>query len=114
MGKEKKLFKSEEKRNRSDVSAFLQQLADKIGEGQVILRQGKDELPLNFPQYLVLEIQVEDEKKKRKGIQHSLEIVLSPYPTSAAEIILELPETSRNKADDSGSSLRRVSAIHGR
>lgn len=90
MGKEKKLFKSEEKRNRSDVSAFLRQLADKIGEGQVILRQGKDELPLNFPQYLVLEIQVEDEKKKRKGIQHSLEIEIKWFDSDSAGSLLEI------------------------
>lgn len=90
MGKEKKLFKSEEKRNRSDVSAFLRQLADKIGEGQVILRQGKDELPLNFPQYLVLEIQVEDERKKRKGIQHSLEIEIKWFDSDSVGSLLEI------------------------
>ena len=38
MGKETRLFKSEERMTRSNVAAFLQQLADKIGEGQVVLR----------------------------------------------------------------------------
>ena len=74
MGKEVRLFKSEERKNRSEVSAFLHQLADKLNEGQVILRQGKEELVLNLPHNLILEIQVEDEDKKRKGIQHSLEV----------------------------------------
>ena len=90
MGKEKKLFKSEEKRSRSDVSAFVQQLADKIGEGRVILRQGQEELSLDLPHNLILEIQVEDEDKKRKGIQHSLEIEIKWFDSDAAGGPLEL------------------------
>lgn len=90
MGKEKKLFKSEEIRNRSDVSAFLRHLADKIGEGRVILRQGTEELTLDLPQSLILEIQVEDEKKKRKGIQHSLEIEIKWFDSDSAGSLLEI------------------------
>jgi amphi-Trp domain-containing protein len=74
MGKETRLFKSEERRTRSEVSGFLRQLADKLDQGQVILRQGKEEIALSLPSNLILEIQVEDEDKKRKGIQHSLEV----------------------------------------
>jgi len=90
MGKEKKLFKSEERRSRSDVSAFVQQLADKIGEGRVILRQGQEELSLDLPNNLILEIQVEDEDKKRKGVQHSLEIEIKWFDSDAAGGPLEL------------------------
>jgi len=74
MGKEIRLFKSEERKNRADVSAFLHQLADKVSEGQVVLRQGQEEITLQLPQSLILEVQVEDEDKKAKGIQHSLEV----------------------------------------
>ena len=74
MGKEVKLFKSEEKKNRSDVAAFLHQMADKVEKGRVVLRQGKQEITLELAHNLILEIQVEDEDKKRRGIQHSLEI----------------------------------------
>ena len=74
MGKETRLFKSEERKSRSDVSAFLHQLADKITEGQVVLRQGEEEITLNLPHSLLLEVQVEDEDKGAKGIQHSLEV----------------------------------------
>jgi amphi-Trp domain-containing protein len=84
MGKEKKLFKSEERRNRSEVCTFLRQLADKIDEGRVILSQGQEELSLDLPHNLVLEIQVEDEDKKRKGIQHSLEIEIKWFEGDAA------------------------------
>ena len=74
MGKETRLFKSEERKSRSDVGAFLHQLADKISEGQVVLRQGQEEIVLQFPHNLILEVQVEDEDKGAKGIQHSLEV----------------------------------------
>lgn len=74
MGKEIRLFKSEERKNRSAVGAFLHQLADKVFEGQVILIQGQESLILDLPANLILEIQVEDEDKKSKGIQHSLEV----------------------------------------
>lgn len=90
MGKEVRLFKSEERKNRSEVSAFLHQLADKIGEGRVILRQGNKELPLELPHNLILEIQVEDEDKKRKGIQHSLEVEIKWFDSDPEGGPLEL------------------------
>jgi amphi-Trp domain-containing protein len=74
MGRETRLFKSEERKNRADVSNFLHQLADKISDGKVVLSQGAEELTLQLPQNLVLEVQVEDEDKRAKGIQHSLEV----------------------------------------
>jgi amphi-Trp domain-containing protein len=90
MGKEKRLFKSEERRSRSEVSAFLHELADKLGEGQVILRQGSEEITLSMPSNLILEIQVEDEDKKRKGIQHSLEVEIKWFEGDEAGGPLEL------------------------
>ena len=66
MGKETRLFKSEERQNRADAAAFLHQLADKIDAGQVVLRQGQDELVLQIPNNVILEVQVEDEDKKKK------------------------------------------------
>lgn len=74
MGKETRLFKSEERKSRSDVSVFLHQLADKISDGQVVLRQGQEEITLQLSHSLILEVQVEDEDKKSKGTQHSLEV----------------------------------------
>jgi amphi-Trp domain-containing protein len=74
MEKEKRLFKSEERKSRSDLSDFLRQLADKISEGRVVLSQGQEEVTLQLPQRMILEVQVEDEDKGAKGIQHSLEV----------------------------------------
>jgi amphi-Trp domain-containing protein len=74
MGKETKLLKSEERKTRSEVSAFLHQLADKVGDGQASLSQGQEKVVLEMPQNMILELQVEDEVKGTKGIQHSLKI----------------------------------------
>ena len=74
MGKETRLFKSKERKSQSDVSEFLHQLADKISQGQAVLSQGQEEITVQLPQSLVLEVQVEDEDKGAKGVQHSLEV----------------------------------------
>ena len=90
MGKEVRLFKSEERMNRTNVTSFLRELADKLDQGQVILRQGNEELSLDLPQNLILEVQVEDEDKKRKGVQHSLEIEIKWFDEDAPGGPLEL------------------------
>ncbi len=79
MGKEVRLFKSEERKSRPEVTAFLRDLANKIDSGQVILRQGEKEVTLEMPHDLVLEIQVEDEDKGSKGLEHSLEVEIAWY-----------------------------------
>ncbi|MDX1416805.1 MAG: amphi-Trp domain-containing protein [Candidatus Promineifilaceae bacterium] len=90
MGKEVRLFKSEERKNRSEVSQFLRLVADKLDGGQVVLRQGQEELTLSIPHNLILEVQVEDEDKKRKGIQHSLEIEIKWFDGDDSGGALEL------------------------
>lgn len=76
MGREVTLFKSKDPKARSEVSAFLRDMADKMDAGSVTLRRGADEITLDIPGRVVLEIKVEDETKRRKGVQHSLEIEL--------------------------------------
>lgn len=90
MGKETRLFKSEERMSRGEVSTFLHQLADKVAEGTVVLRRGADEMMLEMPHGLVLEVQVEDEQKGRKGVQHSLEIEIKWYDGDEGPGTLEL------------------------
>jgi amphi-Trp domain-containing protein len=90
MGKEVRLFKSQERKSRDEVSAFLTELANKISAGQVVLRKGKEELKLEMPYNLVLEIQVEDEDKKQKGTQHSLELEIKWFDDDSASGPLEL------------------------
>ena len=59
--------------------AFLHELADKISTGAVVLSQGTEDLKLELPENLTLEVQVENEEKKRKGTENSLEIELKWY-----------------------------------
>jgi len=73
MGKETILMKSEEKVSRSDAASFLRQLADKLDSGKVMLKQGSEELLLEIPAQITLEVKAEDEPKS-KGTQRSLEI----------------------------------------
>jgi amphi-Trp domain-containing protein len=72
------------------VSAFLHRLADKLAEGQVVLRQGQEEITLQLPHNLILEVQVEDEDKKAKGTQHSLEVEIKWFDDDAGGGPLEL------------------------
>ena len=90
MGKEKRLFKSEERKNRSEVTAFLNQLSAKLSEGRVVLRQGNDEITLQVPDSLILEVQVEDEEKGSRGIQHSLEVEIKWFDNDDKGGSLEL------------------------
>ncbi|MBS1250017.1 MAG: hypothetical protein MAG431_01606 [Chloroflexi bacterium] len=90
MGQEIRLFKSEERKSRAEVSEFLRQIAGKLAEGTIILRQGQEELVLEIPTNLVLEVQVEDEEKGSKGIQHSLELEIKWYDNGDQGGALEL------------------------
>ncbi len=90
MGRETRLFKSEERKNRVNVSDFLHQLADKISNGTIVLSQGAEELTLQLPQNLILEVQVEDEEKGAKGIQHSLEVEIKWFDNDEQSGSLEL------------------------
>lgn len=73
MGKEVVLFASEERSDLQNVAAFLHQLADKVASGKVVLRSGNQEIVLDIPNNVVLELKAEEEAKKNKT-QRSLEI----------------------------------------
>lgn len=79
MGREIVLFKRKERKERDQVADFLRQLADKVSDGNLVLRQGGEEVNLRLPSNLILEIEVEDEHKRIKGVQHKLEIELKWY-----------------------------------
>jgi amphi-Trp domain-containing protein len=83
MGREIRLFKSEERKSRDEVSTFLRELADKVAEGDVVFRQGQEETRLRLGDNVVLEIQVEDEDKGQKGMQHSLEVEIKWFDDDA-------------------------------
>lgn len=90
MGRETRLFKSQERKNRAEASHFLHQLADKLANGKVVLSQGTEELTLEIPENVILEVQVEDEEKGTKGTQHSLEVEIKWFDTDEQDGALEL------------------------
>jgi amphi-Trp domain-containing protein len=90
MGRETTLFKSKQRMNRADLSAFLHQLGDKISEGQILLRQGSDEVTLQLAEYLILDIKAEDEQKKKKGLEHTLEFEIKWFDDESISAPLEL------------------------
>ncbi len=79
MGREIELFKSKERKGRQEVAEFLRQLADKVAAGSLVLKQGADEVNIQLPDNVILEVEVEDEQKRKKGVQHKLEIELKWY-----------------------------------
>lgn len=79
MSQKVKLFKSKERRTRSEVSTFLRELAGKIEEGQVVLRQGSQETNLDLPENMVFEVEAERKEKKHKGLKQTLELEIEWY-----------------------------------
>jgi amphi-Trp domain-containing protein len=75
MGKETVLFKSEEKKTSSDVAIALRQIADKIDDGTMSLKKGSEEITIEFPKNMVLELKVEEEQGKKR-LKKSFEIEL--------------------------------------
>ncbi|MFP4395283.1 MAG: amphi-Trp domain-containing protein [Anaerolineales bacterium] len=76
MAKKKRvLFKSKERRDLQSISAFMHQLADKLAEGEVLLRQGADEVAVAVPDNLQLSLKVKEKVKKSKT-KHTFKITL--------------------------------------
>lgn len=78
MAKKTVLMKSKDRLSRADAAAFLRQLADKVESGEVSLIQGSQEVSLEIPAQVTLEVDAEDKSKKR-GTKRSLEIEMEWY-----------------------------------
>jgi amphi-Trp domain-containing protein len=90
MGKETVLFKSEEKKSSSDIANTLRQIADKIDDGTMILKQGSEEITLEFPKNMVLELKIEEEqgkKKLKKSFEIELEWVIGDEQAGSTSIL---------------------------
>lgn len=77
MVKKVKLFKGKERKSRAEISEFLAQLSEKVGSGQVVLRQAHDDLVLDLPQGLDLKVKVTQKNKPSKGLRHKLTLKLT-------------------------------------
>jgi amphi-Trp domain-containing protein len=82
MEQEKILFKSEEPRTAAEAANFLRQLATKVEQRQITLRRGAEELILELPETLTIELKAEEEIKKGKTTR-SLEIELEWFEDGA-------------------------------
>ncbi|MDQ4077124.1 MAG: amphi-Trp domain-containing protein [Chloroflexota bacterium] len=69
------LFSSKERVSPEHVSQFLRMLADQLQENRVSFRRDGEDVSLNVPGEMVLEIKAE-EKTKKYGIKRSIEIEL--------------------------------------
>ena len=74
MGHETVLFKSEEKKTKSEVADVLRLLADKVEQGRINMNNQEVNINLEFPESMTLEIKVEEETKHKT--KRSLEIEL--------------------------------------
>ena len=73
------LMKSEESRSLADVARFLRDLAGKIERNELSLQQGGEEILLDLPDPITLELKLEEEDKKGRK-KRELEIELEWYP----------------------------------
>lgn len=74
MGRESVLFKSEEKKNATEAAEVLRLVADKIETGKVILATGGDQVELDIPGRVTLEIKAEEEVGSSGRVKRSLEL----------------------------------------
>lgn len=89
MGIETVLFKSEEKKSKSEITSTLRTIADKIDSGALTLKQSSNEVLVEFPDQMVLELKVEEEQGKRlkKSLEIELEWIIGDARSSATEIL---------------------------
>ena len=90
MGRETVLFRSEEKKASSDIANTLRQIADKIDDGTMILKQGSEEITLEFPKNMVLELKIEEEQGKKqlkKSFEIELEWIMGEEQSDGATIL---------------------------
>ncbi len=74
MSKEKVLYKSETPRTLAEVSDFLRQLAQWLEGRRIAFGDGEQQMVIEIPEQVVLEIKVEEEGGGRKRMKRSLEV----------------------------------------
>ncbi len=69
------LFKSEERKSIQEAVATLRQIADRLEAGEVILKQGEEEVRLEIPSEVTLELKAEEEVKTttKKSLEIEIE-----------------------------------------
>lgn len=67
----------------------MRQIADKIDDGTMILKKGADEIQIEFPPNMVLELKIEEEygRKHKKSIEIEIEWIIGEEQTDGAQIL---------------------------
>lgn len=81
---EKTLFKTEERADRTRVASFLRDLADKIEEDNLVLKSNGQEVTVDLPETVTLEVELEEEHDD-DVTEHSLEVELEWVPGQDVE-----------------------------
>jgi amphi-Trp domain-containing protein len=89
MGNETVLFKSEENKSSSEIANTLRHIAGKIDDGTMVLKKGSEEIKIEFPANMVLELKIEEEQGKRlkKSFEIELEWIIGEEKTDGATIL---------------------------
>jgi amphi-Trp domain-containing protein len=90
MAKKVNLFRYKSYKTREDVSSFLQELGQKIAEGEVVLKQTSNDLVLEMPKHMSLNIKVNKKQKRVKGTRHKMIVKLTWYDSDHQEDPLAL------------------------
>ncbi len=90
MAKKVQLFRHKTHKSKDEVSEFLQELGQKVAEGQVILKQTPEDLVLEMPDHMSLNVKVNKKKKPVKGTRHKMTIKLTWYESDHQEDPLAL------------------------
>jgi amphi-Trp domain-containing protein len=76
MARRKKiLLKSKDRRAVGDVADFLRELADRLAQNELVLRQGSHEVQVSIPDRVVLGLKVK-EKPSKRGTKRRLTLSL--------------------------------------
>ncbi len=69
MAEKEVIFKSEERKSRAEVVEFLRELAERLKEGRLVFKKGEEEVVVEVPEEVVLELKAERKQKpgKTKG-----------------------------------------------
>jgi amphi-Trp domain-containing protein len=77
MAKKVKLFRHKTYKSKDEVSEFLQELGQKVAEGEVVFKQTPEDFLLEIPNHMTLNVKVNKKKKPAEGTRHKMTIKLT-------------------------------------
>lgn len=77
MAKKVKLFRHKTYKSKEELSEFLQELGQKVAEGEIVFKQTPEDFVLEIPNQMTLNVKVNKKKKPAKGTRHKMTIKLT-------------------------------------